>query len=168
MSERWSATRLANGQYAFEVKQAGYTVIQWVLCIALCWILIGIPFVLLGFYLRSRKYRFSAGPAGIEVGGQSYPLDRINEIEIRHPRGAVAQSGPAVGYAGVGVGGFMAAGAMAGVVNAGHALDNEAAKVVFSVEIQVGSRHVPLAKGLRETHARGLFADVLRAVEGKL
>ena len=170
MGERWSAVRGSDGFYDFQVKQAGMPVMSYVLAILTCWSVIVPAVVILMTFMRNRRYRFRVGPNGIAVNGAIYPLDRINELEIRNVRagGVVAQSGPGFGIMATGAGGYALAGAAAG----GHAVlsgtHNAMAANGFSVAIQVGSRHITLANNLKEVHARGLFADIVRAAEGKL
>lgn len=170
MSDQWRAVRSSDGFYDFEVKQAGMPVMTYVLAVLTCWSIIVPAVVILMTFMRNRRYRFRAGPNGVVVNGTTYPLDRINELEIRNQRlgGVVANSGPGIGVVVTGAGGYALAGAAAGGAAVLQGTGNAMAANGYSVAIQVSSRHITLANNLKEVHARGLFADIVRAAEGKL
>lgn len=169
MSERWKVSRAGDG-YNFEVKQTGMPILAFVMGAIMFWSVIVPAVVILMAIMRNRRYRFRVGDGGITVNGTTYALDRINELEIRNARagGAVVQSGPGFGVLASGGGGYALAGVAAGGQAMLSGMGNAMAKNGYSVAIQVGSRHITLANNLKDVHARGLFADIVRAVEGKL
>ncbi|MBY0562608.1 MAG: hypothetical protein K2P58_00380 [Hyphomonadaceae bacterium] len=163
--ERWEASRNADGSYDFVVKRAPLPLPNTIIATFFSGGLV-LPLILL---INSQKHRFSAGPSGFVVKGENIPLGRVNDLEIRNSNNrTIFQNGGGFVAGGTGATGVLAAGAAHAYNELARMALNEEAKSRNKVVIQVGSRFVPLAKDLKEEHARGLVADIMRAIEGRL
>lgn len=91
---------------------------------------------------------FIAGPAGLEVNGQTIPADRLHQLVIRNGMDLARETSV--------------------VTNATtaqrHANIAIAAQVSYMLQAESGGRATTLAGGMTETCATGLRADVARAM----
>jgi hypothetical protein len=145
--ERWTSTKGANGEYSFSVKQGGLTLGQIVMCV-LSTPLFGLGIAILIFLMiaKSKAYSFAVGAEGFRVGGKLIPMNRVNAYGVTNPHDGVIHDLSSMG----------------GAVQASNATK------AYRVTVQAGGGKVDLAKGLTLEQARGLVADIERALNGTL
>jgi len=143
------ATHIAVFFFCLAIVQALGVVKPWLII----GVIIGVPCAI-EFYLNRRNREFIVSPQGISIKGELIPIGRINSVELSNSKGKHLSENFLVD----------ATATMA----ASQGVHDFAARYYYCVTVLHGGKRTKLAGGMKHDSARGLAADVQRALQGTL